>query len=352
MRPLARLRPGVAAGFLAAVEEELTSFLLRQREELAAAASEAARLVDELLGLSRAGGKRLRPLFCYWGFRAGGGEDEEALARVGAALELVHLAALVHDDLLDRSRLRRGRPTVHRRLGAEGRPGAALAVLVGDLAQAMADHLFLQAAFPPDRLLAAHARFALMRQQAVAGELLDLLAEGRGEGEVGEEEARRVARLKSASYSVVGPLLVGATLAEASPSVLEVLARYGWPLGEAFQLRDDVLGTFGDPRVTGKDRDTDVREGKRTVLVVKALAAAGPEGRAVLRAHLGREDATREVVERVRGVLRESGALSATLELIGSLSRQAKGALSGAGLRAEVVEALDHLADLVALRDA
>lgn len=351
MRPLPRLRPGVAAGFLAAVEEELTSFLVRQREELAAMAPEAALLADELLGLCRAGGKRLRPLFCYWGFRAGGGEDEEALAPVGAAIELVHLAAIVHDDVLDRSQFRRGRPTVHRRLGAGGRPGPALAVLAGDLAQALADRVFLQAAFPPDRLLAAHARFARMRQEAVAGELLDLLAEGRGQTRLGEEEARRVARLKSGSYSVVGPLLVGATLAGAPAGLLEALARYGWPLGEAFQLRDDVLGTFGDPVVTGKDRNTDVREGKRTVLVVKALAAAGSEGRAVLRAHLGREDATAEEVERVRAVLRESGALSATLELIASLSRKAKGALSEMSLSPEVREALEYLADLVALRD-
>jgi geranylgeranyl diphosphate synthase, type I len=346
---------GVPAGsFRDLVDLALEDFLLEQRRRVEALAPDATVLLDELESLLAAGGKRLRPLFCLMGYRAGGGTDEHSIARAGAAIELLHTSAVIHDDVLDRSILRRGQPTTYRRLGGEEpafeRFGRDAAVLAGDLAQALADDLLARSGFPPDRLQAAFLRFNEMRLEAVAGEFVDVLSARRRDG--GEATARRVARLKSGSYSVVGPLLIGAELAGAGAGVLETIAAYGRPLGEAFQLRDDVLGTFGDPSRTGKDRDTDIREGKQTALVAKARQLADEPGRRLLADRLGHSDISSEEVESVRAVIRDSGALAQTVALIDSLAVRAKSALAGAPVAPDVVEGLFALADLVALRDA
>jgi geranylgeranyl diphosphate synthase type I len=161
-----------------------------------------------------------------------------------------------------------------------------------------------------------------------------------------------VGALKSGSYTVVGPLSIGSALAGASASVAAALRSFGLPLGEAFQIRDDVLGTFGDPAVTGKDRDGDIREGKQTLLVAKARRLAGPAERERLAAALDTPDPSAEEVDEVRSIIRDSGALAETIALIGALAVQAKGALIGALGDPEVLGALDALADLVVLRDA
>jgi len=346
-----------SVSYLEEVDAELRAFVLARREQMARLAPEPVVLIDELSRTLAAGGKRLRPLFCYWGYRAGGGAATKGIARVGAALELLHTFAVIHDDVMDRSHLRRGEPTSYRRLAAEPEAseaqdpfGRSAAILAGDLAQALADELFVSSGFPPPRLLEAFRHFNEMRTQAVAGEFLDLLLARRGHGD--ETEARRVASLKSASYTVVGPLLVGGSLAAAEPSVVEALSEYGWALGEAFQLRDDVLGTFGDPAVTGKDRDTDIREGKQTALVAKArrLGGEGPSGAVLDR--LGRPDLSADEIEGIRRAIRESGAVAETVGLIDSLAAKAVAALDDAPIAPEVASALRSLADLVALRNA
>ena len=210
----------------------------------------------------------------------------------------------------------------------------------------------MESGFPAERILAAFSHFNRMRVEAVSGEFMDLLpAEEHGAG-MEEARTRRVAALKSGSYTVVGPLLVGASLAGARHGVLAALRAYGEPLGEAFQLRDDVLGTFGDPALTGKDRDGDVRHGKRSTLVAKALRLGSPDARRVILERLGREGLTAEEVEEVRGVIRSTGALGETIELIHSLAAQAKVVLAAAPIEPEAAEALSALADLIAVRDA
>ncbi len=207
------------------------------------AAPAATVLVDELVRTVEAGGKRIRPLFCYWGYRAGGGADAAAVARAGAAVELLHTAAIVHDDVIDESLVRRRRPSAFSALGRAG------AILAGDLAQALADQALAASDLPPRRVATAFGPFNEMRILAIAGELLDVAAAGApaGAAEPDERAVRRAGALKSGSYTVVGPLRVGAELAGAGPEVMAWLDAYGHPLGEAFQIRDDVLGTFGVP---------------------------------------------------------------------------------------------------------
>jgi geranylgeranyl diphosphate synthase type I len=352
----------VDARFAERVEARLGEELARRRAEVADLAPQGAALVDEIRRLVEAGGKRLRPLFCRWGYRAAlqpPAPEPDGLVRAAAALELLHTFAVIHDDVIDRSRLRRGAPTSPRQLAgddgsgpdAEHR-GRAAALLAGDLCAVLAEALLAGCGLPGDRVLAALEQFDRSRVEAVTGQYLDLLGTGPVTGEAPDEGwARLTASLKSGSYTVVGPLRVGAALGGGSDEVHLVLEAYGRPLGEAFQLRDDVLGTFGDPAATGKDRDGDIREGKRTVLVAAAWRLGSPAERELLARGLARPDLPAVEVEAIRDLFRTTGALAATLALIDGLAATARAALDSP-LPEEVAASLDRLAGLVALRDA
>src|SRR5690554_1242663 len=252
------------------------------------------------------GGKRLRPTLCYWAFRAHDGQAEGEVAQtvvhVGAALELFQAAALFHDDVMDASDTRRGRPTAHRAFAARhtehgwtGDPerfGESVAILLGDLALTASETEFARAVAPLDAEVVAAAReaFDLMRTEVTVGQYLDVLAQALpwGDDPVADEaRARDVIRAKSARYSVEHPLVLGAALAGATEAQLAGVRVVGGPLGEAFQLRDDLLGVFGDPSVTGKPAGDDLREGKRTVLAARGVALASPAERAELVRGLG-----------------------------------------------------------------
>jgi geranylgeranyl diphosphate synthase, type I len=222
------------------------------------------------------------------------------------------------------------------------------AILAGDLALSLSDELFCEAGFPPERLLAGFRWYNRMRTEVVAGQYLDLVA-SKGPAPA-EATVRRIARLKSGGYTVEKPLLIGAALAAAPRATEEVLSGFGATLGEAFQLRDDVLGAFGDPAETGKDAFGDLREGKRTLLVSRALAACSPEERAFIESRLGRPDLTAGDAESIREIMRGSGALASTLATISELREGAVRALASAGLTPEVSAALAELADLAAVR--
>lgn len=229
------------AGFRVRIDAVLFGFLGERREEVAAVDPRATEPLAEIERLLRAGGKRLRPAFCYWGYRAAGAPDAEAIVRAAAALELLHTMALIHDDVMDLEQERRDSPTLHvrgtraaatRGHAAPERHGEAVAILVGDLAAVLADHLLLESGFPPERLVVALDRYHRMREETAAGQYLDLIGAGM--------DARRVASSKGGVYTVEGPLLVGAALAGAPPDVEGTLRAYGRPLGEAFQLIDDL----------------------------------------------------------------------------------------------------------------
>ena len=218
----------------------LDRFLIGVRDEMAGVAPDALLPIDEVIRLTMAGGKRLRPMFCFWGYRAAGGVDERPIERAAAALELLHTMALIHDDLMDRSSERRGAPAsafqLADRARARGssdpeRAGTSLALLAGDLATVLADRLLLTSGFEPRALVGALDRYHRMRTEMALGQALDLAG--------GAADQALVARLKGGSYTVEGPLLIGAALAEGDPAALAALAAYGAPLGLAFQLLDD-----------------------------------------------------------------------------------------------------------------
>jgi geranylgeranyl diphosphate synthase, type I len=335
---------------IARVRSQLDSFVAVQRDRLAEAGPGAAALLDAAhAGVS--GGKRLRAAYCYWGWRAAGGstgDDRPIIA--GAALEWLQASALVHDDVIDESATRRGRPAAHRAFADQHRDsgwrgdashyGTGAAILLGDLMLSWADETF----GPCRSSAAASAHFDACKSEVVAGQFLDVRSEAAADPTV--ESAMRVVRFKAAKYTVERPLLIGATLADAGPALVEALRGFGLPVGEAFQLRDDVLGMFGDATVTGKPAGDDIRAGKRTVLLARAYERGTSTQRATLDALVGDPRLDADGVDQVRDIVRTTGALSAVEEHIAGLHDAALRALDAAPLAEEVArKALTELAE-------
>ena len=322
------------------VQSALTSFIDEQVHGLGDLAADLAPITGALSRLA-VGGKGLRPAFCYWACVGLGGSDSDALVRAAASLELLQACALVHDDLMDRSDIRRGQPAAHlefaaqhARRGWEGDPavfGTGTAVLLGDLALAWCDQMLTGCGLPAESLARARPAFNRMRTEMVAGQYLDLLEAAKGGCSVAG--ALRVVAYKTVRYTVEGPLQLGAALA-GSPAG-DALSAYGIPLGEAFQLRDDLLGVFGDPNVTGKPAGDDLREGKRSVLL--ALASA----RGADLTGIGGKDPD---LPRLRRVLIASGAVAQAEEMIGERTAAAVRALRAVPLTARAAHALQALA--------
>lgn len=333
------------------IDELLTRHVAQLRTVLAAASDDADVLADAVAQMLT-GGKRLRAAFCYWSWRAHGGipgtPEADAVLRVGAALELFQAAALFHDDVMDDSDTRRGFPAAHRafaavhdRHGLTGdaeRFGMSAAILLGDLTliaseQEFAGALALQ---PIPRAERARVVFDLMRTEVTVGQYLDVLAQALPWGDDparDETRAREVIRAKAARYSVEHPIVLGAALADADEAELEACRALGLPLGEAFQLRDDLLGVFGDPATTGKPAGDDLREGKRTVLAARAVARA----RAVsddatvqlLRERLGDRTLTEADVAVLAEAIRRTGAPDDVETLIDDLAARAFALMDG-----------------------
>ena len=325
----------------ARVSAVLEAFVQRKRAELAPIGPEMEPLLDAAAA-AVGGGKRLRPAFAYWGWRAAGGsrDDEEAVVAAASAIELVHASALVHDDVMDDSATRRGLPSSHRRFAQAGGPsmsparaehfGRSAAILLGDLLLAWSDELFATSGVSAKSLARARPYFDKLRTEVAVGQYLDVLSQAGSR--ISASDAMRVVRYKSAKYTVERPLQFGAALGRANDDLLRALSSYGVPLGEAFQLRDDVLGVFGQTSVTGKPSGDDIREGKRTLLMARAHELAGPEQRAVLAANLGNRDIDEPGVEVVRAVLHDCGALAAVETVITELASAASTALASADI--------------------
>ena len=333
------------------VQETLDEFLAEQAQILSDISPDLAPFT-EWLGELLAGGKRLRPAFCMWGYLGAGGQDIEPALRAAASLELLQACALVHDDVMDDSDMRRGKPAAHRRFatahrgegwaGDAERFGESSAILLGDLCLSWADEMLLRCGFGPDELGRAKGVFDRMRTELMAGQFLDLLEQARGGGSV--ERALLVVRYKSAKYTIERPLHLGAALAGADSHVMETMSDYGLPLGEAFQLRDDVLGVFGDPAETGKPAGDDLREGKRTLLVATAVQRASKEQAFHLREGLGDPHLTAQAIDELRKIIIATGALDEVEFLISERTDQALAALAAAELDADARTALSELA--------
>ncbi|MEO3939119.1 polyprenyl synthetase family protein [Dermatophilaceae bacterium Soc4.6] len=340
--------------------------IAHQRTVLAPVGADLEVLVDAVARLL-SGGKRLRAAFLYWGYRLSGAPDSDALVRLATAMEVFQAAALLHDDVMDGSDTRRGMPSAHRVFaafhaergwaGAGDRFGEAAAILAGDLCLQWTDELFATSGLPTEHLTRARPVFDTMRTQLMGGQYLDLLESARGWDGLDSagrfESVRTVIRYKSAKYTIEHPLLIGATAGGVDDDTLADLSRYGLAAGEAFQLRDDLLGVFGDPERTGKPAGDDLREGKRTLLVAHALEQADADQTAIVDKLLGQPDLDAHGVEDLREVLHATGAVDAVEETITRLTDEARSVLTSlAGRSGLDTEALMVLDDLVTVSTA
>ena len=387
------------------VAHALEHFLAQQRQTLAGVGDDLLPCLDAMEGLL-AGGKRLRPAFCYWGWRAAGGSDCPQIFTAAAALELLQASALVHDDVMDASDTRRGQQAVHRqfasrfaagklgpadqlrfasgersgggtrsalRAGSTGRAGSAraagsarragsaeqfglgAAILIGDMLLAWTDELYHGSGFAPEVLASGQPALNAMRTEVAAGQYLDLLSQVSHSTSV--RAALRVVTYKTAKYTIERPLQLGVSLAagaakttpgvgpaRTTAAIEAVCTEYGIPLGIAFQLRDDVLGVFGDPARTGKPVSGDISEGKPTVLMAIARERASISQAGILDRHFGDRNLTEAAAARVKAVLTETGAVAECEALIGASVKEAVAALDGAPITADAKAALAALA--------
>lgn len=335
------------------VDDRILTLLDAEFTRWSAVDPELGEPLGALRALIAAGGKRLRPAFCHWAFVGSGGDpDDPRVVDAGAALELLHTFALVHDDVMDGSDQRRGLPSVHRRfvdrhVGLDWRTearrsGEGAAILVGDFAFVYADILL------GDIPATARSVFDELRIELCVGQYLDLV--GTASGSRDPVQATRIERYKSGKYTVERPLHLGAALAGAGPAVLDAWSAVGLPLGEAFQLRDDLLGVFGNTSITGKPVGDDLREGKLTPLVAAAAARADESGRALLE-RLGAPDLTTDEIASVQELLLDCGACDEIEATIAARVDAALHALDAAPIRDDARDQMAELARFAAWRD-
>ncbi|MDR1808394.1 MAG: polyprenyl synthetase family protein [Propionibacteriaceae bacterium] len=349
--------------FRAAVTRLLAEFVAVQRDLLA----ETGQRLDLVWQQARhftSGGKRLRPAFCYWGYAAVAGQpaDPAGVLTVAASLDLLHVSALVHDDIIDRSDTRRGAPSAHRyfakvhtQRGWAGKPnrfGHGAAILLGDILLAGSVAMAERAKLSGDRLRRARPYLDAARTEVAAGQYLDLLYGVTGDAADPVVETTLIMEFKTSKYTVARPVQIGAALGLAGDDVLARLGRFGSHLGHAFQMRDDLLGLFGDPAVTGKPAGDDLREGKRTALIAHGLRLAGPAGVARLHALLGNAELDQAGVDEARDLLYRSGAVEAVERDIESEAVRALRLLGDLELAPEGEQALTALAHQAVERTA
>jgi geranylgeranyl diphosphate synthase type I len=349
-----------------AVTEQLRAYLAERRGECAYMGADYGELTAALEEFVLRGGKRLRPAFAYWGWRAVAENPddrvEEQALRLFSALELLHACALVHDDVIDASATRRGLPTVHRLFSEKHRTndwhgnsdqfGLSAAILLGDLSLVWADDIVATVDLPIEAHRRVHQIWGAIRTEVLGGQYLDIVAEASGAESVGS--AMTVNVYKTASYTISRPLQLGAAAAADRPDVQAIFHDLGTNLGVAFQLRDDVLGVFGDPAVTGKPSGDDLRSGKRTVLLAEAVELAekhDPMGAKLLRTSIGTE-LTEAQVKDLCLVIESVGALAAVEERIDELTRGALAGLNAAPIDPQAKIGLAELARLAANRSA
>lgn len=353
-----------------AVSARLERFLTALGTESAEHGVDAAIFISSAVDTLQ-GGKRLRARFCHAGWRAVArfadrkATESDAMWDLCAALEIFQSAALAHDDLIDNSDTRRGRPAAHRALEQRHRTltwsgdaesfGRAAAILLGDLLIAWSDDLLEQALSGHANAATVRKEYARMRRDVTTGQFLDIAEESAWRVNPDAEHADRALRvvsLKSARYSIEQPLILGALLAGADSGQQEALRRFGHPLGMAFQLRDDVLGVFGERSVTGKPIGDDLREGKRTVLIALTRQELDTPARRVLDELLGDPQLDVEQIAALQSTITQSGALAQVEEMISAYAQEADRALSGARLDNASVSDLRDLARAATVRTA
>lgn len=340
------------------VDAHLRRFFGAQKEKVRGFPKPVREMMQRAAEFTLRGGKRLRPVLLILGYEAVSAKKNPDIFRAAIAVELMQSFLLIHDDIIDDDSLRRGKRTVHRLYEDDFRKirgcarsehlGVSSAILAGDLLAVLGTEVLSRASFHERHKLKAISKFNKVLVNTIFGQLMDTLSsisKGTSEADLG-----LIHRLKTAIYTIEGPLHIGALLAGASGKQLRQLSSYALPLGRAFQIKDDVLGMFGSERQLGKPVWSDVRQGKKTLLIVKALEKADAAQKAFIKRCLGNDRVSEKDMETFRKVIRDTGSLQYSQNLSARLAVHAKSALKHSGLRKKPVEALLWLADYIIAR--
>ena len=345
------------------VEAQLQDFLAAQSNYFTSIAPELKPAAGSLSAFVINGGKRFRPLFAAVGAMGAGSNLSQSEIRAFASLELLQACALIHDDLMDASDTRRGEPAIHKLFesmhsaenyqGTATQFGLSASVLIGDLALIWSDQMLNSSGLKSDSLLAALSVHDEMRVELIAGQYLDVFEQARGTQSVAQ--ALNIARYKSAKYTIERPLHLGAAVAIPDSllraQLVSIYSEFGLPLGEAFQLRDDLLGVFGDPKVTGKPAGDDLREGKRTVLMAMTHDRISGAAEAEFMAEFGNHDISENAIARLQEIIAETGAAMHVEDLIEELTSTALEALNRDEIVPQARELLTEMAIIATKRN-
>ncbi len=342
------------------IENFLVSYLsakVSALKEIEPMGEETGKLIEDFI---LDGGKRIRAAFTYYGYRAAGGKNGENISFASAAVELLHNFFLIHDDIIDKSDFRRGSPTIHARYkqiyenkslifnfrnNGKADLASSMAIINGDICCALAYEALVESGFQADKILQILKVMHEMVKFTAIGELLDIVKATSKKAT--EEEILQIHYLKTAKYTVEGPLHMGAILQGATPGILDSLSKYAIPVGIAFQIHDDILGIFGTEEQLGKSVSSDIQEGKQTLLTVKALESASPSQKKKLEFFMGNPNITKANMEEVKRIIEDTGALEYSKMKEISLSEQGGKALIDAPIREDIKDILLGTADLL-----
>lgn len=305
------------------------------------------------------GGKRLRPIFCIYGYKCLADTDIEAIIDASISLELMQSYFLIHDDIMDEDNLRRGELAFHiickdlceRQFGKNKSPkfGVNMAIVAGDLLEAYGKEVLVKSEFKPENVNKALAAYTGITKKVGFGQILDITNERRAS--FNEDEILTVHRLKTASYTTEGPLHIGALLSGAKEADLQILSNYASPLGLAFQIQDDILGLFGVEGKTGKPTGSDIREGKKSLLILHALKRCADDEKELILKALGNERLTADEIDVIRAIVRETGSLEYSENLVAGLIDEAVNAIKDSHFRTDAKEFLADIAYFIGSRE-
>ncbi|MDP7323264.1 MAG: polyprenyl synthetase family protein [Candidatus Woesearchaeota archaeon] len=312
-------------------------------------------MIELLKEFTLRGGKRIRAALIYYGYRSFKDDNEEEILKASMSIELAHAFLLIHDDIIDQDALRRSGPTIHtsyqnifKSTKDPKHYGISFAILAGDILYAFANEILTSLNLPEKNKIKAIQIFNHIIHQVLYGESLDILSSIKTN--FTSKDLEQVHYLKTATYTIEGPLHIGATLAGASQHHLKDLSKYAIPLGKAFQLQDDILGLFGEEKVLGKPIGSDLREGKKTLLIINALETASPSDQKTIQSILGNQDLTEDQIDKVREIVTKTGSLKISQDLVKQLGKEAKASISNTKLHDRGCEFLLGIADYLAER--
>lgn len=339
------------------IDKRLNLFFKSKIKELESISPLASNMAREIRNFTMSDGKRIRPILVYFGYLAAGGKNKKAILDTCIFVELVHSYLLIHDDIIDRDQVRRGKPTVHcqyqeiyKELSKESEHlGLCGGILAGDLASVFSYEILAQSNFRPELKTKAIKRLNQVLENVISGQTLDIfLGMGR---QLTKKDIFKILEYKTARYTIEGPLQTGAILAGANKKTLQTLSQYALPLGIAFQLKDDILGMFGNPKITGKAVGADIKEGKQTLLILEAKRQADKKQKKFIRQVFGNRKTTAVQIEKMKEIVRQTGALDFVIDEAEKLANQAKQVIEKSNFSQDVRQSLTEIADYILKRE-